>query len=274
VRLLALQGDRRGLGGAARLDPAPAGVEERVIRLLQVELLQEGLAQGIEGLQDRIANELALLRAQIWRIARVQRLQGAAHVMQGCIRVEPDQRLGVTHVLIDRSHVVDGLGQLAERGQILIQRGPVQLRIREQGGLGGDDVAPFLLQCIDEALALLIDVGDVGDAAGGDQQRHITEEFVGVLQKAFHAGAGEIGNVIGRLGEQEPKKAEVCRVLLQWLANGAAGAATLKRHSGPVVAVRGCGIACALAWLLHGAQRAMRGLAPGRRRRQRCGLSL
>jgi hypothetical protein len=50
---------------------------------------------------------------------------------------------------------------------------------------------------------LLEDVGDVGDAAGGDQQRHVAQVFVEVLQQAFEAGAGEARDVSATLANSE-----------------------------------------------------------------------
>jgi hypothetical protein len=123
-----------------------------VIGLLEIEFLQEVFAQGIERLQDCIAHQGTRLGVgRLRALARIEGLQRATHVVQRCVRIKPHQLAGLADVLIDRAHVIDRLGQLAEGGKIEFDSGLLKLGIGEQRRFGRDDIAPFLLQRIDEA---------------------------------------------------------------------------------------------------------------------------
>ena len=60
-----------------------------MVRFLEIEFLQEGFAQGIKRLQDRIAHQGTHLGVGRLRIlARIEGLQRAPHVVQRGVRIK------------------------------------------------------------------------------------------------------------------------------------------------------------------------------------------
>ena len=112
---------RRASRCAARLARRPPEISSGWSGCLEVQLLQESLAQGVERLQDGSRGPGCVPRRHgVGALARVERLQGAAHVVQRRVRIEADQVAGLADVLVDRAHVVDGLGELAEGVEVLL----------------------------------------------------------------------------------------------------------------------------------------------------------
>ena len=88
------------------------------------------------------------------------------------------------------------------RCHVLFVRRRRLMHEREQGGLGRYDVAPLRFQAVEKRLSPLIHVGDVRDAACRDQQAHIFQIFIDVLEHDARARSGEPWNMLGPFGDQ------------------------------------------------------------------------